>query len=91
MPSAPWTAHVEVEPFRQRWQALGSEEQGRVAVRLDWLTPTGDPDTHRVRRAIGLRTYSGKNGKRHVKQHIGPDLAKRLADAMGLDYWDVGL
>lgn len=94
MPSVNEKNSVPVEPFQRRYRLL--ERQGVdayvIAIRLDWFDHNGRPDAHRVKRSLGLQgQQNGANRKTTRRERLKFETAKRLADAMDLDYQACGL
>lgn len=85
---APSAGRIPVEPFKRRFQGLA--EQGTTAAdiarRLDWTTKGGGADGPRLTRTLGLRPDGAS-----YRQKLTYDMAERLAEALGLDLWEVGL
>lgn len=66
------------------WSTL-AERAGQIH------TGHGRGDATRIQRALGLKPFSGKNGKQYYQTSLSYDLALRIATAAGLDPVDVGL
>jgi NADH/NAD ratio-sensing transcriptional regulator Rex len=81
-----WEAVVDMEPFHKAFQASGLSK-AEIARRVGC-------DEARVRRMFGAYRYLYRDGKRYgpYKQtHVTHDVAERLADALGLDPFEVGI
>jgi hypothetical protein len=90
---------VPVEPLRRRFLELHDERGIRladVARALDWTTH-GEADGGRVSRYLGLtaaRVGGGKRREPHrriYRQSVTRATALRLAEALDLDPWEIGL
>lgn len=93
MNGARGVGEVSVEPFQRRFEDL--ERQGvraaDVARKLGWTRPDGHADGARVKRRLGLRPQINGKGKVSQNRQMSYEMASRLADAMGLDPFEVGL
>lgn len=61
-----------------------------LAKDLDW--PNGRSyDASRVKRTLGLaEDISGSNGRHSTRRTVNVQLAVRMAEALGLDPWEIG-
>lgn len=89
---------VPVAPFRKRFLKLQEQEgltAAELAERLGWKInsrnkPCNDGD--RALRALGIKaTYNGHGARPMVRERVKYETAVELADALGLDYWEVGV
>lgn len=88
---------VPVEPFRERFLEL--ERRGEltavdVAIRLGWSEnrqPRRRPDSQRVRRVLGLAARQDHNHVLRIQTFVTVTTAEKLAEALDLDFWEVGL
>ena len=80
---------VDVAPLRDAFlrSRLSASE---VCVWLEWHTRTGRPDTNRFMRALGL-VANTTHGQRVRARSIGVDRAALIADALGVDPWEIGI
>jgi hypothetical protein len=81
-----WEAVVDMEPFHEAFQRSGLSK-AEIARCMGC-------DEARVRRLFGAYRYLYRDGKRYgpYKQtHVTYDVAERLADALGLDPFEVGI
>jgi hypothetical protein len=85
---------VPVAPLRSAFLRSGVSAY-EVAARLGW-TRRGRyigheiPDTSRVKRTLGLKPYR-TNGRNVVRQRVTYDRAVEVADAIGVDFHEVGV
>lgn len=80
----------ENEPLRKRYQELEAREGltlGDVAVRCNWVSPKGKPDSTRVARQLGI---VGERGQ-PPKEHTTVEYALKMCAALHLDPLDIGL
>lgn len=79
-------------PFQARFYELQAqgERPADIARRLGWYDH-GRPDGPRVKRVLGLRPNGRGTKGPAIRTHITYRNALRLADAMGLDPWEIGL
>ena len=83
---------VPVAPFQARFAVLKQRgiTEYEIARNAGWLDPrTGNPDTQRVMRTLGLKPYHDR-GKVRWKKAIKPATARALAEAMHADPVDLG-
>ena len=86
-----WREHnmVPLAPLRQAYLDSGITIS-EFARRMDMIRT--QPNVDRARRAIGLRPDSDTRGVRAgPREFVTPLLAKRIADALELDYTDYGI
>lgn len=64
-----------------------------VCIRLDWFNSKGQPDTHRLKRALGItRDYAkGCHTVNGYRTHLSEERAADIARAMGLLPLEIGL
>jgi len=78
---------VPVEPLRRAFEESGLTAY-ELAIRLGWV----QPDTSRVRRALGLRNdHNGRGTVPRLRQTTSYERAAEIAHALGIDPVDVGL
>jgi hypothetical protein len=90
---------VDVVPLREAFVASGLTG-GEVAQRLGWTKPhwryptTARPvgDQSRVKRVLGLRQYNpGQGYPSRYRERMTYDMAVRMAEALNVDPFEVGL
>lgn len=93
MNGAKGIGEIPVEPFQRRFEELKSQGvlAADIARKLGWVTPQGTADGPRVTRRLGLRPHRNGKGKLTQTQQLSYGMACKLADAMGLDPWEIGL
>jgi hypothetical protein len=91
---------IPVEPFRRRFLALQRRDglnATQLAASLGWYYGDGRPDSRRVTQTLGLRECCcGERGpdgkrKRQMRRSVAYGTAVKLADALGLDYVELGI
>jgi hypothetical protein len=77
----------------ERREQLGWVTKEIVAARLGWThTHSGRPDTSLLSRQLGLSiTHRKHNGAPCYRRKIGRELAAEIAEAIGVDPFEVGL
>jgi hypothetical protein len=84
---------VPVDPFQEAFRRSGLSAN-ELAERLGFrrYTPgTGKGDGIRVLRILGLRAHHHHRGQVTCNRTVPYETAVRLADAMGVDYHEVGV
>jgi hypothetical protein len=81
---------IPVGPFREAFES-SEMTLADVARRLDWYDSRGDADGSRLSRVLGLRPQQNNSRTPRKREWLSYDNAERLCDALGLDYWQVGL
>jgi hypothetical protein len=82
---------VPVAPLREAFLASGLT-LSQVCYRLGWTCPHGRyvvADTSRLQRSLGMRALSQPG--RYTNHHIGYEHATRIARAIGVEPYEVGL
>lgn len=81
---------IDLAPLREAFLASGRTLVD-VARALDWYD-RGKPDGGRVSRSLGLRPYySGRVKRSRLRAACSYEMAVRLADAIGVDPFEVSL
>jgi transcriptional regulator with XRE-family HTH domain len=62
-----------------------------VARGMGWFKGNGKANEGSVTAALGLRAVPTRKGCRYVRKTVDIDTAERLAKAIGVDPWEVGL
>jgi hypothetical protein len=80
---------IDLAPLREAFLRSG-KTPADVARALGWRKPNGVADGPRVRRALGMRP-AWSNGRKRLRQRCSYETAVKLADAIGVDPYEVGL
>jgi hypothetical protein len=90
-------APVDPAPLREAFLASGLPAN-EVARRLGWMRPPPKgkrspvPDQGRLRSALGLRPYNPGHGyPMRMRSGLRHETAERIARAINVDPWEVGL
>jgi hypothetical protein len=81
---------VPIAPLREAFLRSGLTPS-IVCYRLGWECKRSygtQADTTRLKRALGLLPESDK-GRPRLRQRIGTDRAERIAEAIGVAYWEL--
>jgi DNA-binding Lrp family transcriptional regulator len=79
-----------VGPLREAFERSGKSTSD-VARGMGWFKPNGDTQEGNVTAVLGLRAVPTRKGCRYVRKTVDIDTAERLAKAIGVDPWEVGL
>jgi hypothetical protein len=88
---------VPVDPLRDQFQKLinrGEITTNEVALRCNWIrSDTGQPDTTRVRRALGLKECLARGGETRKRKQttVRYETAVLLAEALNMDPHEAGI
>lgn len=85
-----YVSNARLRSEYKRRHKLGWIDSHLVAVRLGWYTRKGKPDSSRVLRKLGM-SISATHGVRGYQRSMRPDVAARMAEAIGCDPFEVGL
>lgn len=89
--------HYPVAPLRDAYLQKRKEyglTLNEVALRMNWIVKSGgkkgQPEGGRVSRSLGMRPEMGRSGRYHcVRERINPELGLKLAEAIGVAWWEV--
>jgi hypothetical protein len=80
---------VSNEPFREAFQR-SPHDAVEIVELLGWYNGRGEPDTQRLLKAIGIRSYYS-HGKYRRQLTISYDLARDLCRVLHLLPFEVGI
>ena len=89
--------YVPVQPLQSRFLELigrGEISANEVALRCGWIrSDTGNPDSTRVRRALGLKKCLTRGGEveKKVQTRVRYETAVLLAEALHMDPHEAGV
>lgn len=62
---------------------------GEVAIKIGWMQ-RGKGDGARLKRALGVLRCRDENGSTYVNRRINVETATLIAEAIGVDLWEIG-